>query len=111
VDVFSYRDWILHTINTVDYRLAGNTRVRASGRAVRGMVILGCDNPYGQMSGTLDVPGTELGANCDVTQTQAVVCSMSSGQGLVPLAIKGFTMKTQCPPFRSLVREAGGLSD
>jgi hypothetical protein len=100
VDVFSYRSWILQTINTVDYRLAGNTRVRASGRAVRGMMILGCDNPYGLMSGTLNVPGTELGANCEVSQTQAVVCSMNSGQdGLVPLAIKGFTMKTQCPPY------------
>jgi hypothetical protein len=106
MDVFAYRDWILQTINTVDYRLAGTTRVRWGGRTARGMTVLGCENPYGLMTGSLNVPGTELGANCDATQTQAVVCSLNSGQqdSIVPLAIKSLTMKTECPPFPATVQ-------
>src|SRR5207253_8382096 len=80
VDVFAYRNWILETMRTVDYRVAGTTRVTHSGRAARGQMGLGCSNPYGTMWGPLDVPGTELGANCESNQTQTVVCSLDEVQ-------------------------------
>ncbi len=104
VDVFAYRDWILQTMRSVDYRVAGTTRVRWSGRAARGVMMLGCDNPYGTMSGPLNVSGAQLGANCDVNQTQAAVCSVSAGQrSVVQSVITGFTMKTTCAPFAPTV--------
>ena len=104
VDVFAYRAWILQTMRTVDYRVAGTTRVRWSGRAARGVMMLGCDNPYGTMSGPLNVSGAQLGANCDPNQTQAAVCSVSAGQhGPLQSVITGFTMKTTCAPFAPTV--------
>ena len=49
IDVFAYRDWILQTIGMTDYFLAGNTRVRWTGRGARGVMGIGCLNPYGTM--------------------------------------------------------------
>lgn len=100
VDVFAYRDWILETMRTADFWLAGTTRVRWTGRASRGVIGIGCVNPFGTMWGPLNVFGVELGANCEPNQTQSVVCSLSAAQtGPLALAITGFTMKTECPPF------------
>jgi hypothetical protein len=105
IDVFAYRDWILETIRTVDFRLAGTTRVRWSGRASRGVIGVGCVNPDGTMWGPLNVLGVELGANCEPNQTQSIVCSLSDAQaGPLQLAITGFTMKTDCPPFPTSVQ-------
>ena len=105
VDVFLYRDWILETMRTTDYRLAGTNRVRWSGRVSRGVIGIGCENPYGTMWGPLNVPGVEEGANCEPGQAQSVVCSLSGAQtGLTSKAITGFTMKTECPPHSSSVQ-------
>jgi hypothetical protein len=99
VDVFAYRDWILKTIGMTDYFLAGNTRVRWSGRASRGVIGIGCINLYGTMWGPLNVFGVEEGVNCEGDQMQTVVCSLSAGQVGPPVTvtrrrISGFTMKT-----------------
>ncbi len=99
VDVFLYRDWILETMRTTDYRLAGTNRVRWSGRVSRGVMGIGCVNPYGTMWGPLNVLGVEEGTNCEPGQTQSVVCSLSGAQtGSRTMAITGFTMKTECAP-------------
>lgn len=98
-DVFNYRDWILETMRTVDYRLAGTTRVRWSGRASRGMMGIYCENPFGAMWGPLNVLGVEEGVNCEPGKSQTVTGSLStSGSGRATRAITGFSMKTDCPP-------------
>jgi Trypsin len=98
-DVFAHRDWILETMRTVDYRLSGNTRLQWQGRARRGVMGIGCDNPYGTMWGPLDVVGVELGANCEPAQNQVAICSLSgTDTGLFRTVINGFTMKTTCAP-------------
>lgn len=96
IDVFTHRDWILRTIGMTDYFLAGNTRVRWSGWATRGVIGIGCLNAYGTMWGPLNVPGVEEGANCESDQTQTVVCSLDGDEGSPAMAmqITGFTMKT-----------------
>jgi hypothetical protein len=94
-DVYTFRSWILSTMNTTSATLAGNTRVRFSGRGANGVIGLGCVNPYGTMWGPLSVPGVRLGANCEAGQTMTAVCSMSSHQtSPLALAIRSFTMKT-----------------
>lgn len=104
-DVFTHRDWIFQRIGMTDYFLEGNTRVRFTGRLSRGLIGIGCINPYGTMWGPLNVPGVEVGANCEPGQTQAVVCSLNGAQpGARPLAITGFTMKTECPPHGTTVK-------
>lgn len=90
-DVFAHRDWILSTIAMTDAQLAGNTRVRWSGRAARGVIGLGCTNPAGTLWGPLNVAGVEEGANCPAGETQSIVCSL---QGAQPQLITAFTMKT-----------------
>jgi hypothetical protein len=90
-DVFQHHQWILDTMNTDDALLAGNTRVRWSGRASRGVMGVGCDPAGATMWGPLNVLGVQEGTNCPSGQTQSIVCSLSSGQSLV---INGFTMKT-----------------
>jgi Trypsin len=107
-DVFAHRDWILETMRTVDYRLAGNTRVQWQGSATRGVMGIGCDNPYGTMWGPLDVLGVALGANCEPGQMQTVVCSLdatgdATRLSLVQTVITGFTMKTTCAPYGTSV--------
>jgi hypothetical protein len=98
-DVFAHRDWILETMRTVDYRLSGNTRLQWQGRARRGVMGIGCDNPYGTMWGPLNVVGVELGANCEPAQNQVALCSLSgTDTGLFRTVINGFTMKTTCAP-------------
>jgi hypothetical protein len=97
VDVFAYRDWILQSVGMTDYFLAGNTRVRWSGRSARGVIGIGCPNDYGTMWGPLDVAGVAEGANCENDQAQSVVCSLRAGQSGPSgrsLRISAFTMKT-----------------
>jgi hypothetical protein len=80
--------------------LAGNTRVRWSGRAARGSVFLFCENPYRpSITGPLDVLGVEVGANCEADQRQTVICALSSDQPGYEHTIRrpritGFTMRT-----------------
>jgi hypothetical protein len=100
-DVFFYRDWILQTIGVPDYFLAGNTRVRWSGREARGVLGLGCPNRFGTMFGPLNVLGVEEGANCEPGQSQTALCSLNTAR---TVAITGFTMKTECPPHGATVQ-------
>jgi len=105
MDVFAYRDWIFQTIRMDDSFLAGNTRVRRSGRAARGVMGVGCPNAFGTMWGPLNVFGVEEGANCESGQSQTVVCSLSGGAaGPRTMAITGFTMKTDCAPHGTTVQ-------
>jgi hypothetical protein len=101
VNVFFYRDWIFKTIGVPDYFLVGNTRVRWSGRAARGVLGLGCPNRFGTMWGPLNVLGVEEGANCEPGQSQAVLCSLNTAR---TVAITDFTMKTECPPHAATVQ-------
>jgi hypothetical protein len=95
VDVAAHHDWIMQTMKTTDAALAGNTRVRWTGSAVRGVMGLGCVNPYDTMWGPLYVTGVEEGANCEAGQTESVVCSLQGIQpGPFPVAITGFTLRT-----------------
>ncbi len=94
-DVYYFRDWILRTMGQSDATLAGNTRVRWSGRAARGVFGVGCTNPYDTMWGPLGVVGAQVGASCAAGDTQSVVCSMSGNQpSPLALAITGFKMRT-----------------
>jgi hypothetical protein len=97
-DVFTFHDWILKIMSRSDATLAGNTRVHASGRLARGVVGLGCTNPYSTMYAPTYVAGTQIGANCAPGDTQGVVCSIAAGQTdpiiARPVVIAGFTMKT-----------------
>lgn len=106
VNVFAYRDWILETIRLPDYLIAGTTRVRWRGHVSRGVMGIGCINPFGTMWGPLNVLGVEEGANCEAGQMQTVVCSLDAEQqpGLITTAITGFTMKTECAPFPTSVQ-------
>lgn len=107
IDVFTHRDWILRTIGMTDYFLAGNTRVRRSGRGARGVMGIGCPNPYGTMWGPLDVIGVEEGANCENDQTQTIVCSLNDNGASPVMAarITGFTMKTTAEDGTVTVQE------
>ena len=101
IDVFQYKDWILEKMRVpgAEYLVAGTNRVRWRGRPSRGVMGIGCVNKFGTMWGPLNVAGVEEGANCEAGQTQSVVFSLSDVQmGPVPLAIKSFTMRTDCPP-------------
>jgi len=106
IDVYNSRNWIFQTIGMTDYFLAGNTRARWAGRhGARGVVAIGCNNPYGAMWGPLDVAGVEEGANCEFDKNQHVLCSMNDQPG-PPLAVQitGFTMKTFIPDGSTSVR-------
>jgi hypothetical protein len=115
-DVFAYRDWILQTMKTTDYGLDGNTRLRwwqASHGfpggplppvpGAHGVMVMGCDNPYGTMSGPLNVAGVQLGANCTPGQGQAIICS-AYPNATNTTVINGFTMTTTCAPQGTSVK-------
>jgi hypothetical protein len=98
VDVFSAREWILKTMNLTDGLISGNTRIRWSGRGANGVIILLCDHPAGfSMTGPLNVPGVEVGANCAANQRQLVFCSLHAqqpGPQALQVKITSFTLKT-----------------
>ena len=97
-DVFNFKGWILQTIGKSEGSLAGNTRLRWSGRGGRGVMGLGCIHPYQQtMYGPLNVAGVEEGANCEANQTQTAICKLDSNQGgtvsTTPV-LNGLTVRT-----------------
>jgi hypothetical protein len=101
-DVFTDLDFIAQTITDGASAgpIFGNTRVRWTGSAIRGVMGIGCPNPYDTMWGPLYVVGVAESANCEGGQSQAVVCwlpGLSRTNPLdwvFPLAITGFTMKS-----------------
>ena len=96
-DVFSFHDWILQTIGKNDATLSGNTRVRRSGFAARGIMVMGCSNPYTPYVGPLEVGGVEEGAMCDGGQAQGIMCKLEPNQASTKFGtpqIVGFTMRT-----------------
>jgi len=101
-DVFSDLDFIAQTITggASAGPIFGNTRVRWTGSATRGVMGIGCPNPYDTMWGPLYVVGAAESANCESGQSQAVVCWLpalsrtSPVDWVFPLAITGFTMKS-----------------
>jgi hypothetical protein len=96
-DVFAFRGWILQTMGKNDASLSGNTRVRWSGRGARGVMIVACFNPYGNLEGPLNVVGVEEGTVCEPGQTQTVMCKMDQNQsGTVSTrpTLTGLTMRT-----------------
>jgi hypothetical protein len=96
-DVFTFRDWILQTMGKSDTSLVGNTRVRWSGHAARGKMVMGCSNPNTPYVGPLNVVGVEEGAVCEGGQTQGIICQLDPNQASTkfgPPQIVGFTMRT-----------------
>lgn len=96
-DVFTFRDWILQTMGKNDALLSGNTRVRWSGRAARGVMGIGCVNPNGTLWGPLNVVGVEEGALCEAGQTQTIMCNLEKDQGNVGVMVptlSGLTIRT-----------------
>jgi hypothetical protein len=96
-DVFTFRDWILQTMGKNDATLSGNTRVRWSGVAARGKMVMGCSNPNTPYWGPLNVAGVEEGAVCDGGQAQGIICQLDPNQASTifgPPQITGFTMRT-----------------
>lgn len=96
-DVFVFRDWILQTMGKNDASLSGNTRVRWSGMAARGKLVMGCSHPNTPYFGPLNVVGIEEGAMCDGGQAQGIICQLDSNQASTqfgPPQIVGFTMRT-----------------
>jgi hypothetical protein len=96
-DVFTFRGWILQTMGKDDASLIGNTRVRRQGTTARGVMTVGCINPYGTLVGPLNVAGVEEGAVCQAGQGLTVLCTLNdvqdSASGMAP-TFTGFTMKT-----------------
>lgn len=96
-DVFVYRDWILQTMGKTDATLSGNTRVRWSGTAAKGKIVVGCSHPNTPYWGPLNVAGVEEGAMCDGGQAQGIICQLDANQPsgrFGPPQIVGFTMTT-----------------
>jgi hypothetical protein len=96
-DVFAFRDWILQTMGKNDASLSGNTRVRWSGFAANGKIVMGCSNPNTPYWGPLNVVGVEEGAMCDGGQAQGIICQLDPKQTSTrfgPPQIVGFTMRT-----------------
>ena len=107
-DVFAHRDWIFQELRSAEHLVSGLTRVARRGRISGGVMLLGCPNPYGTMSGPLYVEGTALGAICEPGQTQSVVCSANkdfNALEAIPIGINGFSMRTDCPPHGATVQE------
>lgn len=107
-DVFAHRDWIFETLHSAEHLVSGLTRVGRRGRISGGVMILGCPNPHGTMSGPLYVDGAAIGAICESGQTQSVVCSVNndfSALEATPVGITGFTMRTDCTPHGVSVQE------
>jgi hypothetical protein len=106
-DVFAFRGWILQTMGKNGPSLVGNTRVRWSGRGARGVMGIGCINPYGTLWGPLNVVGVEEGAVCEPGQTQTVMCNLEKNQGNVGVMVptlSGLTMRTTMANGASEVR-------
>lgn len=107
-DVFTAHDWILQTMGKSDASLSGNTRVRRLGTTARGVMGIGCPNPYGTIWGPLNVTGVEEGLVCEGGD-QTIMCSLDNNQrnvtGPAPVIV-GFTMRTTMPngpaEFRAL---------
>ena len=96
-DVFPFRGWILQTMGKDDNTLSGNTRVRWSGTAARGKIVMGCGNPNTPYWGPLNVVGVEEGAMCDGGVAQGIICQLDANQTSTkfgPPQIVGFTMRT-----------------
>jgi hypothetical protein len=107
-DVFAHRDWIFETLHSAEHLVSGLTRVARRGRISGGVMLLGCPNPYGTMSGPLYVDGAAIGAICESGQTQSVVCSANndfSALEAIPIGITSFSMRTDCPPHGVSVQE------
>lgn len=107
-DVFAHRDWIFGILRSGENLVTGLTRVARRGRISGGVMVLGCPNPHGTMSGPLYVDGAAIGANCESGQTQSVVCSANndfSALEVTPVGITGFSMRTDCPPHGVSVQE------
>jgi hypothetical protein len=118
-DIYAYHDWILQTMKATDVSLNGNTRVRwqegnrfpgnpLQPPAIRaqGTMSITCNNPNGQtqtMSGPLNVVGVELGANCEIGQSETIVCS-ANPNSMNPAVINGFSMRTSCTVIGSSVQ-------
>jgi hypothetical protein len=80
-----------------DALLSGNTRVRWSGFAASGKMVMGCSNPNTPYWGPLNVVGVEEGAMCDGGQAQGIICQLDPKQTSTrfgPPQIVGFTMRT-----------------
>jgi hypothetical protein len=106
--VFAHRDWIFETLHSAEHLVSGLTRVARRGRISGGVMLLGCPNPHGTMSGPLYVDGAAIGAVCESGQTQSVVCSANNDFSALlptPVGITGFTMRTDCPPHGVSVQE------
>jgi hypothetical protein len=121
-DVFPFRTWILQTMGKTDATLVGNTRVRWSGSAARGKIVMGCSNPNTPYWGPLNVVGVEEGADCGAGQAQGIICQLDPNQSSTrfgPPQITGFTMRTtltngtsqvtQLPFVSNLAQFAGPL--
>lgn len=96
-DVFANRGWILQTMGKNDSSLVGNTRVRWSGRSARGLMLVACFNPYGNLEGPLNVVGVEEGAVCEANQTQTVMCKLENNPGgtvSTTAVLSGLTVRT-----------------
>jgi len=96
-DVFVHRDWILSTMGKNDATLSGNTRVRWSGTAAKGKIVMGCSHPNTPYWGPTNVAGVEEGADCAGGQAQGIICQLDADQPSTkfgPPQIVGFTMRT-----------------
>ena len=97
-DVYNFRGWILQKMGMSDAALTGNTRLRWSGGAARGTMVVACFNPSGgNLVGPLNVVGVEEGALCEANQTQTVMCILDKNQPATKFGtpqLTGFTMRT-----------------
>lgn len=104
-DVFTFREWILQTMDKSDASLTGNTRVRWTGRAAAGRMGVECPASPSR-SGPLNVAGVEEGINCSAGQAQALSCNVAANQrhGSEALVLSGIAMTTFMQDGTSIVQ-------
>jgi hypothetical protein len=105
MDVYFYRDFILETLRAREPRVTGTVRLKSGGTQAGGQMMLACSNPYGTVSGPLNVAGAAVGANCEAGQTMTVLCAITGPTETADrrgrpmrIAITGLRRETDCAP-------------
>jgi hypothetical protein len=106
-DVYAYRGWILSTMGKSLDQVAGQVRLRWTGSSSSSTMSLLCERPGSPLvSVPTDVPGGEIGVDCDTTHAVRVYCQAATDSNLYRFTQRIFapngTVTVQPQPFLSL---------
>jgi hypothetical protein len=105
-DVYTYRSWILATMGKSLDQVAGQVRLRWTGSSSSSTMSLLCERLGSPLvSVSADVPGGEIGVDCDTTHAVRVYCQAASDSNLYSFTQRTFsngTVSVQQQPFLSL---------